>query len=89
MTKKGALAKSTAGVGEALSPPPEEAYPADAAPLLIAAGILPPDQTVRFHAANLRSAIGDARAAGYVVNLPFPLEALDRIAISETAKVGQ
>lgn len=48
-----------------------------------------PDAAVRVSAAGLKAAITEARAAGYVVNLPFSLDALDRIAISETAKVVQ
>lgn len=46
------------------------------------------DALVRYAAQNLADAITDARKAGYVVNLPFPIESLGRIAISETGKVS-
>lgn len=49
---------------------------------------MPADAAVRADVAALRLSITSARAAGYVVDLPFPLEALDRIAISETGKVS-
>lgn len=46
------------------------------------------DAAVRADIAALKLSIEAARAAGYAVELPFPLEALDRIAISETGKVS-
>jgi hypothetical protein len=47
-----------------------------------------PETTVRRCAADLRQAIEAARKAGYVVTVPFPVEALDRITHSQTAKVS-
>lgn len=51
-------------------------------------GPAPADAAVRAGITALKLSIEAARAAGYVVELPFPLEALDRIAISETGKVS-
>jgi len=46
-----------------------------------------PENDLRDAIALLKHSISEARAAGYVVDLPFPETALDAIAISETAKV--
>lgn len=49
--------------------------------------LLTPDEAVRWHASVLRDAVVVAQAAGFIVSLPFDISALDRIAISATAKV--
>ncbi|RKQ70117.1 hypothetical protein [Oceanibaculum indicum] len=46
------------------------------------------DEAVRVAAAGLREAVIAARAAGYVIDMPFRVEHLDRISISETAAVS-
>lgn len=48
-----------------------------------------PDAAVRRCAADLGRAIAVARGAGYVVDAAFPVDALARIAISETAAAGR
>lgn len=48
-----------------------------------------PDLAVRRAAIALGDAVRAARAAGYVVDLPFADSALGRIAISETGAVGR
>ncbi len=48
--------------------------------------LLSPSEAVRWQAGLLREAIEAARAEGYVVDLPFRLADLDRIAVSATAK---
>ena len=47
-----------------------------------------PEHDLRDAIGLLKHCISEARAAGYVVDLPFPETALDAIAISETAKVS-
>lgn len=45
-----------------------------------------PAQEIAAAARLLADSIGAARAAGYVVQMAFPVEALDRITVSATAK---
>lgn len=44
------------------------------------------DMPIRYPAVMLRKAIEAARAEGYVVQMPFRIEDLDRISVSATAK---
>ncbi len=50
--------------------------------------LLSTDDAVLWQAGVLRSAIEAARAEGYVVQMPFRIEDLDRIVISATAKAA-
>lgn len=90
MAKKDALAEISAEPGEALPERTAGAYAVSAEAIAeLSRPINTAADALRVQAGLLREAVLSARHAGYVVNLPFPLEALDRIAISETAKVGQ
>ncbi|KNY18229.1 hypothetical protein AKG11_03600 [Shinella sp. SUS2] len=55
-------------------------------PYVEGSSVLSTDGVVLWQAGVLRSAIEAARAEGYVVQMPFRIEDLDRISVSATAK---
>lgn len=68
--------------GEIVASGPAASDLVDGSPLLST------EDSVLWHAGVLRSAIEAARADGYVVQMPFRVEDLGRIAVSATAKAN-